>query len=185
MQENTASKGAFRARSGRIVQVRENGTVTFDHANGYLSPESAMDAEEFFQAQKDLECRRWRCPVEPDHVVYEQDGQLRVMRESDGHSNVMSRRWFEEHREGIFAREEKTFYRVLALYVEAHPEPKPWHDAQPGEVWAVTETNGEALYRATRSHRFEQVSGAEGMLSMPTTHWSITAARKIWPEDAS
>ena len=68
---STAVFGApgFRARSGRTVSARSDGSVMFDHANGYLSPASVMDAEEFFQARRDAELGRWRYPLEPDCLV--------------------------------------------------------------------------------------------------------------------
>lgn len=177
MQEKTAQ---FRARSGRLVKPRPDGSVLFDGANGYLSPETAMDAAEFFEAQRDLELGRWRCPSEPTYVVYPRENYVLTLREPDGAMCLYGR-----GEVGVSANV-STSERVAREYFEAHPERKPWHEAKHGEVWAVTETSGEALYRVTGWGRFEQVSGDNARLSMPITHWSITAARRVWPAgDAS
>lgn len=177
MEQAVFGARGFKARSGRVVKPQEDGSIRFGLGLGYLGRHEAMDAEEFFQAKRDEELGRWRCPVEPDHVVYESNGQLRVMRESDGHSNVMSRKWFEEHRMSIFAAEERTFFRVLGIYVEAHPERKPWHDAKVGEVWILTHVKGETGAFIVDRDRFESPSW-----SLTLNAESITDGHRIWSE---
>lgn len=182
----TAVFGApeFKTRSGRTVRQGEDGTVTFHLGNGYLDPNTALDAEELFQAKRDRELGRWRWAENPDWIAVEGD------RSPDGRTVVvvnertLDRFWFNERVMTIPA-DASAAHKAGCAYFEAHPEVKPWHDAKRGEVWAVTETNGEALYRVSGWGRFEQVSGDDGLLSMPVSHVSITDARRVWPEDAS
>lgn len=56
---------------------------------------------------------------------------------------------------------------------DAHPEPKPWHDAQPGEVFLVTWPGSEREEAVV-------VPGA-----WPKAWECVTSARRIWPEVAS
>lgn len=117
----------FRARSGRVVKVDENGTVVFDHVNGYLSPGSAMDAEEFFQAKRDEELGRWRWPENPQWVVYAKrpgysaigTADLLVINEADG--SAMEYVATDDDGTCYTGREESAAEAGRA-YFEAHPE---------------------------------------------------------------
>lgn len=180
---STAVIGApeFRARSGRKVQIRDNGTVTFDHANGYLSPETAMDAEEFFQHQRDLERGWWRWPENPTCVVKEGEpndfGRGRTVYVFDEQS--FDRFHFNERvREADGGT--TIAHRAARAYFEAHPDRKPWHDAKPEEVWVLTHVKGEVGAFVVDGHRF-----VSGSWSFPIDGESITEGRCIWPEDAS
>lgn len=182
---STAVFGApeFRARSGRTVTSRSDGSVMFDHANGYLSPASVMDAEEFFQAKRDAELGRWRWPENPDYVVYrgrDDDDTVVVIDERNGSNAVYDRgdsdsefeRW-KSHHDAAFA------------YFEAHPERKPWEEAKPGEVWALTTADGREMAYAV-------MSVAESGVVFESHDWrydldntQIKSGRRLWPEDAS
>ena len=190
---STAVFGApeFRARSGRTVSARSDGSVMFDHANGYLSPASVMDAEEFFQAKRDADLGRWRWPENPDYVVYrgrDDDDTVVVIDERNGSNAVYDRgdsdsefeRW-KSHHDAAFA------------YFEAHPERKPWHAPDAGDHWALHIAHGmalsgdEHLYKYTRwgsQGRWGFVPTDGGSVLDPTDP-TITAGRRIWPEDAS
>lgn len=152
---STAVIGApgFRARSGRMVQVRENGTVTFDHANGYLSAETAMDAEEFYQHQRDLELGRWRWPENPHVVVYRREDGLLALDEQTGHTR------FHDPKVMRFTRRNGSslLEQALFAYAERHPERMPWEDAKPGEVWAVV-PNGDAWVLQSGEFQFDDGS---------------------------
>lgn len=147
--------------------------------NGYLGPEQVFDAEEFFRARRDAELGRWRSPLHPDYVVYRIGYDALVVGERVGLSQKFARGDVDDAENRVPAQ-------VAFEYFEAHPERKPWEDAQYGEVWAVTHTGGQTdLCRVTSYGRFEQVSGTDVLVRMPLAHPSITAARKVWPEDAS
>lgn len=121
----------FRARSGRVVKVQENGAIVFDHVNGYITPDMVMDAEEFFQAKTDDEIGRWRSPLFPEYVVYDArpirggatDG-IRVWNEREG----VSRRYTDIS--GVDGKG-GTHDEVARAYFEAHPEQERlWAGAQ-------------------------------------------------------
>lgn len=163
----------WRARSGRTVKARPDGSVLFEHANGYLSPESVMDAEEFFQAARDAELDRWRDRHNPTYVVYETNDPdtVHVLDEADGSVWVYSRATI-----GRFA--ETTSVRVARGYFDTRPV-RPWHDAAEGEFWSV-EHMGMVEVCQVRKGRFEGVDATLGSrVSMPVTHSSIVRAVQL------
>lgn len=81
------------------------------------------------------------------------------------------------------------FLAVRDGTVEAHPEPKPWHLAKPGEIWRLTITDrwitsaGLIFHVIGDKHgRFArpQISGKQ--MEYDLTAPQITAGRRIWPE---
>ncbi|WP_431785348.1 hypothetical protein [Microbacterium maritypicum] len=159
--------------------------MIFDHANGYLSPASVMDAEEFFQAKRDEELGRWRWPEDPGFVVYylREDGLdlVGVLRESDG-----SQARYDRHDFPTSEADRWLGHRDAAVaYFEAHPERKPWQAAKPGEVWILSTADGEnAAYSVMTVREAGTVfESHEGRYSLDDA--DIEDARRIWPEDAS
>ncbi|SDR71197.1 hypothetical protein SAMN04489809_3471 [Microbacterium paraoxydans] len=128
---STAVFGApeWLASSGRAVKVGEDGTLVFDHVNGYLTPEMVPDAEEFFAARKDEELGRWRWPEDRKFVVYgRDDGGARVVDETTGDN------WFYRREDVVHASD--PFWAACAFW-EAHPA-LPWAGARPGDIWVLT-----------------------------------------------
>ncbi len=181
---STAVIGApeFRARSGRKVQIRDNGTVTFDHANGYLSPETAMDAEEFFQYQRDLERGWWRWPENPTCVVKEGEpndfGRGRTVYVFDEES--FDRFHFNERVRDADGGT-TIAHRAARAYFEAHPERKPWHNAKPEEVWVMSSGQHEFVAMVMADGRFQFADGS----FMHVTEEFVDGRRIFTPEDAS
>lgn len=188
---STAVFGApeFRARSGRTVKSRSDGSVMFDHAKGYLSPASVMDAEEFFQAKRDAELGRWRWPANPQWIVYPRrpgfvpygDADLLVINEVDG--SAMEYVATDDDGTCYTGREEPAAEAARA-YFEAHPERKPWEDAAPGEAWEITYTALASPQVTKVAIRTDRNTWKTDVLEMEFNH-AITSARRIWPEDAS
>lgn len=182
---STAVIGApeYRARSGRTVKVGEDGSLSIDHKRGYLSPEVVMDAQEFFQAQRDLERGWWRWPTNPDWVAIEGERQPYGRTVVIVHERTLDRYWLNDRvlEPGGSA---ETEYQAARAYFEAHPERKPWRDAKPGEVWLVTYRGREAAYTADQSD-FNGAHENGQYATFRHTAAAITAARRIWPEDAS
>ena len=208
----------FTASNGYRVIANEGGTVQFIGPEPFTSgiiqvfPGSEWwDAlREFFQKdhpdlvaararwqhQEDARLGRWRWPENADYVVYLYSDALdgiRVMRESDGHSIVGSREWFEKHggEHSIFPKEQPLMYGAARAYFDAHPEPKPWHDAKPGEVWVVRlpgwgEVQGSVV---TNEKRFAMRNVDDPVKRNPFTlaidDDRITEGRRIWPEATS
>jgi len=167
------------------VKSRSDGSVLFDHANGYLSPASAMDAEEWAQAKRDAELGRWRCPEDPDWVA--QEGN----RDAAGRRTVhlFDECTFEFHwlNDRVVERGagELPKHRVARAFFEAHPERKPWQAAKPGEVWILSTADGENAAYSVMTVREAGVvfESDEGRYSLDDA--DIEGARRIWPEDAS
>lgn len=121
----------FTASNG--YKVTPNG----DGANVYrgimstpIYPDEVQALREFFQAEGDERAGRWRWVERPDYVVYDtgDHAEVVVLDESTGY---MENVWRGKERPGIYIHD------AARAYFAAHPEPKPWHDAKPGEVWSI------------------------------------------------
>ena len=133
---------------------------------------------EFYQQLRDTELERWRWPLYPEYVVYSGRRPILVLNELTG-DTLRARRTdeFKEDRDG-------TIYAAAVAYFQAHPERKPWEDAKPGEAWEITYT-GLASPQVTKvAIRTDRNTWKTDVLEMEFNH-AITAARRIWPEDAS
>lgn len=126
---------------------------------------------EFFLHERDQELGRWRWPENPDYVVYpiRQRGALGkpasgLLRESSCDVST-------------HGRNDSDMPEPVRAYFAAHPEPKPWHDAKPGEVWEVA--------NATGSPRLAWALEG-GAFMYDDESWvprdAVTAGRRIWPE---
>lgn len=170
----------FKAASGRMVRPAEDGSVLFGAGIGYLSREAAFDAEEFYQAKRDAELDRWRYPLDPSLVVYENvRGTAFVFDEDAGDYQSFTRA-------EAYAIEGLTYRRAARAYFEAHPERKPWEDANAGEVWVLTvpdegDVDAEIVTVATTYGTFTAGSTSEWTRNDPT----IITARRVPTEVAA
>ncbi|PRB08796.1 hypothetical protein [Microbacterium sp. MYb64] len=167
----------FKAASGRTINIADDGSLLFGRANGYLSRETAFDAEEYFRAKRDEELGRWRWPINPQFVVYrEEDGVFTVLKETTGLALMATREGVDEF--------DDTFAAAARAYFEAHPERKPWEDAKPWEVWVVTVNGSEWAVSLDEDREFRDRRDLDNSW-MHITSPDITDARRIWPEDAA
>ena len=173
-------------------------TVTVDEARGQVLTKGSADnashidaLREFFRAERDEELGRWRWPENPDYVVYPLglDATDRRYAAALHEPSGITGRW-QEGQYRTVPPTEATDLGILAVaaYFEAHPEPKPWHAAKPGEVWAVTKTiaDEEHACRVARVNdeiMFEPTIRSTFRFAVTST--VIASARRIWPEDAS
>lgn len=128
---------------------------------------------EFFLAERDVELGRWRSKEHPECVVLVNcQKQATVVSEKTG---AMSRPFGRGEFPGTYGE----FANIAAEFFAAHPEPKPWHDAQPGEVWVLTISGETLAHEVGADGRFKKVGG---ILSTPLRFPAITAGRRIWPE---
>lgn len=133
-----------------------------------------LDAlREFFQHERDEALGRWRSAEYPDFAVYaEKDGVHMTLDERTGQAYMTTR-------EGVLGFDDEHAQAARA-YFAAHPEPKPWHDAKPGEVW-VLGIKGSILpdeaYQFTDG-RFRPTS----MRAFWPRFEDIATGRRIWPE---
>ena len=173
----TASNGVRVTRRGESVRLScefmANRIATFDDLNM-----QDLDAlREFFQHERDKELGRWRWPEKPDYVVYPKERStsgkrmVRVVSEAHGYGCD----YCEGDRDGNEQR------LAASAYFAAHPEPKPeWHDAKPGEVWAITAGShpDEFAVQVTT----ELVFGTHDGDLISTKDEGIVSARRIFPE---
>lgn len=139
-------------------------------------PEERKALREFFAAERDAELGRWRSKEHPEYVVHEHgDGRVRVMRELDGSSYSFDRE--SVHRFYPHCDAEVDFQRIAREFFAAHPEPKPWHDAKPGEVWVI-----EAADWGTKACIVDDDYFMWSGEGLPVKSEQITAGRRIWPE---
>lgn len=169
MKEYTASNGI-------VIRRRADGVLAL--GDGFLFNAGHEAAwREFFQHERDEELGRWRWPENPDVVVY-----------LDGHPSRRSVTIFFEKTGGIVIGMAEKFLattpdeghesrKAARAYFEAHPERKPWEDAQTGEVWVLTLDGDESAWSVSNKDVFENPDS-----TLKPTSPMITAGRRIWPE---
>lgn len=172
-----------RVRAGLYVQGE---AVKFDRLREKLQAGSYGDftpavqdaLREFFQHERDEEIGRWRWPENPEYVVYHAknvNGDHKVMRESDGHGMF----WGRDMAPAPHSSDD--LESAAHAYFEAHPEPKPWHEAKPWETWVFTIDGKEQSATLDEDREFRD-------RSFHTCSWMhvkddrISAGRRIWPE---
>ena len=174
----------FIASNGIEIVISEAGSLyATDGGNASASagPKEVEAIREYFQRERDLELGRWRDSVNPNLVMYlmpkdenSADRAIRVMDETTGYEYVYeenNRTWWEDS-EGRAAAER---------YFEAHPKPKPWDEAEPGEVWELTDAGG-----VKRLWVWDEIDGWRSLHSDKVSHLvgrEATAVRRIWPEE--
>lgn len=182
MDKFTASNGlTVDGTTGRII-VRDR-TVFPKYDLGKYTVEALR---EFFRAERDAELGRWRWPENPDYVVHplglDRDG-LRYASALHEPSGITGR-WQEGQYRNVPPTEDDDLgILAVAAYFEVHPERKPWHDADTGEVWAVTTAGGarQDLALVNTDGEFVIATGE----TWPVDADFIVSARRIHPGGAS
>lgn len=132
---------------------------------------------EFYRALEDERLGRWRPYGRKDvWVIPSSEDADRVL--------VFSEKlcaWHSHSRGSVFGWGSK-----LALeYFAAHPEPKPWYDAEPGEIWVLT-YGGQPT-----AHVFSDRWAGAGFVFISDRAIvqpddpDITDGTRIWPEKSS
>lgn len=178
------SDEVFMASNGIRVQLLGNGSLAVNDGVCLPGPVSAM--REFFQHERDVELGRWRWPENPNIVVvpdtdgYYVDGKRWVSVYDERKMGRSS--WYYSDRSDPGCRGREPLHDAAHDYFAAHPVRKPWHDAKPGEVWAVTVGGEEAIMTVFESqhggNRFRRNDHDGTVFSLE----SPTAGRRIWPE---
>ena len=151
----------------------------------YLWPAETAALREFFAHERDVELGRWRWPENPDYVVYPprpgvygRGRGVQVLNEKVGR---FADCW---ETPGVNSPADAGAYAASRAYFAAHPEPKPWHGAKPGEVWVVSAYEEPIVMTVFESDfgglRFRQNDrdGTTWAIDTPV----ITSARRIFPE---
>ena len=137
-----------------------------------------------FQQERDEEMGRWRDPEETDMVCYlAKEDSVYVFNERTGNrafywlrDSLLARLWLEGA--------ERDSYNTARRYFAAHPEPKPWHDAAPGEVWVITVDGTRHVSQVLNTDKFlpnQHTSGWQPA-AYDVTDPLITNAYRVWPE---
>ncbi|GGH33977.1 hypothetical protein [Microbacterium album] len=167
----------FKASNGVAVRLVSAGLeAQVDNGIGviHLALDRTAALREFFLHERDEQLGRWRWPENPDYVVYpREERRVRVIHEPTGD-------FADSVRGTTIPGPVKDAARA---YFDAHPEPKPWRDAKPGEVWVVTKDDTEGEFAAVVSDPVVtgRTSFDAAAISFPVTDLRITAARRIWP----
>ena len=130
------------------------------------------------QAQRDAELGRWRSVEHPDFVAYDHgDGRIRFLRELDGVSYSFARDYMSIRYPAECA--EFPFLVVAREFFEAHPEPKPWEQAKPHEVWVLTFLSGLECAATYVNGKFRYGTGSAMVME------NVIAGKCIWKPGAS
>lgn len=108
-----------------------------------IEPEESEALEKFYQHRQDEKLGRWRSEKYPEVVVYRESAiRVTVVRDLEGTAPDLYRgATLDPLSQPDYIRN-SVFGEVIAEYVAAHPEPKPWLEAKPGEVWKITSRFG-------------------------------------------
>jgi hypothetical protein len=189
----------FTASNGFRVQRDKNENVQWldphdPNWTGRIDRSGARALAEFFRAEEDERLARWRWPENPDYVVYAwvADPPRRDIRGVTVLSETIPRGYtvWEDRIDTLYGTSideasRRNAREAARAYFDAHPEPKPWYDAKPGEVWELTHLGGASAYVFT-----DQLSVAQGVepaflggrAVLYVRDDEITAGRRIWPE---
>lgn len=194
----------FEASDGTVIdptvgpagEIRVMPAASFNTID--LRDSTAQALRKFFQAEDDERLGRWRWPEKPDYVVYlVGDDVVDVLRETSVSESTRG-----PGRAESITRAEATawdrpysqnFYQAACAYFDAHPEPKPWHDVTPGEVWDVDLPSGGmravTVYSARHEEPITVFRDAHTQTEIETDDPDIrdarclfSEARGIWPE---
>jgi hypothetical protein len=149
-----------------------------------LQPDAIQALSEYFQAKEDERLGRWRWPENPAYVVYPapRDGaepvdfDAFVINEAIGASGEYVRA--DDDGNSIILASSLT--RAARAYFDAHPEPKPWDVAKPGEVWAFTIDGLDGEHAAALHAKGEWTWTDGGPVNVVAG--ALVGARRIWPE---
>src|SRR5690625_1001900 len=175
----TASNGT-RIRSRGFPHPIEVDDSTFGwqplkHYVGGSMMHNAM--AEWYRHRNDEHLGRWRDPENTNNVVYPlYDNSVRVLREATGVGETVKRRVQNANQERNISPSAKASAR---RYFDAHPEPKPWHDAKEGQVW-ILEVAGDSGSLPMIANDCGEFISSNGN-PMSVTNPFIQSARRLWP----
>lgn len=143
------------------------------HTERQFAADDVQALREFFQHERDQELGRWRWPENPEYVVYRASGSRAVViKELTGESRAINTLGTVK---GLALPVNDLFERAATAW--RNVSRKPWHDAKPGEVWALTVDGKETAFTL---HGDLFRTGALWDIEQTDRH--ITAGRRIWPE---
>lgn len=182
MEKFTASNGVEIVRKGDEDTYQ---AWNIGNANRVLfAPHEFEALREFFLHERDQELGRWRWPedqnvvVVPDRSNFYGDGKRWASVYDERRMGRNS--WYCADTSSKGVRGDQPMHDAAHDYFAAHPVSKPWHAAEPGEVWLLTFLSGEQMIGLV-DHDGECFIGAGQELTVIKST-AFTAGRRIWPE---
>jgi hypothetical protein len=156
------------------VASEDTTTVWLSIGGNYIWEDDESDLvaiTEFLESEKDARLNRWRSPDYRNIVVYPvpDTTSVRVLNEVDVTITVF-------YRGDPLTDSPGDMSAVARAYFDAHPEKRPWHDAQQGDVWVVTYDGDEFAVIADDEDFAWPLDGGVRKKTDP----GITAGRCIW-----
>lgn len=175
----------FTASNGIGVEINnDTGRIAFDDTTHPNAPlwlrEGELDAlREYFQAEEDKRLGRWRSVEDPSWTAVERN-RIVYFRNEDHERSFQ----IVGNGENLWAWS-PDLRKVAQEWLDAHPEPKPWHDAKDGEIWALTVDGLDLVFKVGRVSFIQlHISRDENPIAQPEfTSSRITAGRRIWPAE--
>lgn len=169
--------------------IASNGVEIIAHSDfiqweaGRGAKEITPALREYFQHERDKDLGVWRWPGNSEYVVRKVDTHVvDVTHEPLGKNWSVTRAKVTDSVEGAWSNPLAPHVQAAYDYFEAHPERKPWHDAQPGEVWVVEfigERKACIVQGLPEGHHLFQGDGR----SLIVKNKYITHAERIWPKE--
>lgn len=137
MKEFTASNGLKIAPSdqGAYVILSEIGDNMLEDMP-WIGFEDDKALAEYYRAKEDERLGRWRWPENPDIYVRPMKGNPDVFGVvKDNEDGLAYGQYSRADRRLLYGTD--PMGQAARAYFDAHPEPKPWHEAVEGEVWEL------------------------------------------------
>lgn len=161
----------FTASNGTLIWRAATGRLTLGNYMWFTSSEESA-LREFFQHERDEERGIWRSHSDSSWTAVRRNTTIYFQNEDHERSFH-----FIPKLEASIKAWSPDLQSLAYEWIEAHPERKPWEDAEEGQVWIIA-YNGREFPAIFQAGAFRDHGGS----------WSadaITAARRIWPEEAS
>lgn len=124
----------FTASNGTVLTTTDEGHVVIPSVETGLGGMTQQALRELFQSERDKELGLWRFADDPDVVAYPRnENKVTVFCERTGTAYHWNRG------DAVDPGNSGGSGRAAAMaYFLAHPLPKPWHRAKPGELWVLS-----------------------------------------------
>lgn len=174
----------FTASNGLKVTERYDGERVYLYdTNGenlmkqwdFIGSRDTVALAEYYRAKEDERLGRWRWPENTDYVALPRERtdtprekrRVRVIHEPSGD--------FMDTVEGSSLV--GVFKDAARAYFDAHPEPKPWHDAAEGEVWEIEFKAGKHAWFVNGAY----FQSTKTLTNIYKTDPDILSAHRIYP----
>ena len=177
----------FTASNGLMVERHEDDRIVVFEGSAipvmrtYKASVHVDALREFFQHEKDEHLGRWRSSADPRWTAVRRDKFVYFQCEDGIRS-------FNIHldREATLNAWNDDLRAIAREYIAAHPEPKPWHDAECGESWYLEPYGIVYTCVGDRGHStglwFTRANVYGKVENLQLDDARITAGRRIYPE---